>query len=412
MFPQMNIVHITLWPTTQSMSGLMISMRRHGSLTSMPATIPTTKPAAIHAAKPATTQITTPATTHITPPATQPAATSAAASPHSSSAITVRELPAIFGIRSLQQVGRDVGHMIRRRHSGFQFGLSTLGFFRPDIGVPTYLGKRPKHRLAPIFHCFDRIGGGQHYSQRVTRQTMTDFRGKHLGYDEHDGIDFACPIGTELTAAAPGHVVMIRDNWLRGGLTIAIDHGHGLLTQYTHCWQPRVVLGQAVARGQTVALSGSAGVDMTISFPWVSPHIHFMVWHRGRPVDPFLAEGEADHTGTWLVTNTPGHQPVQSEPLPELSAVDDKAVQQMIAACRDTALQQALLELAPHISWQAAFLEDALHHDRHAWEDTPDPGTLRPVQEGSMKLSLPLTQQHYDGAFFADEPILSPGFWV
>lgn len=326
--------------------------------------------------------------------------------------ITARDLPAIFGIRSFNQVKSDVSQMLQRRDTGFQFSASTLGFFRPDIAVPTYLGKRPRHRLAPIFHCFDRIGGGSHYSQRVTRETMTDFRGKHLGYDEHDGIDFACPIGTELTAAAPGHVVMIRDNWLRGGLTITLDHGHGLLTQYTHCWQPRVSLGQTLTRGETVALSGSAGVDMTISFPWVSPHIHFMGWHRGRPIDPFLAEGETDHTGTWLVTNTPGHQPVTNESIPPLSDVNADEVRRVIAACQNDKLKNALESLAPNTAYQAAYLEDALHHDRYAWQETLDPGALRPAQEGWMKLSLPLTPHHYDGAFFADKRILSLGFWA
>ena len=325
--------------------------------------------------------------------------------------ITMADLPEIFGIRSLKQVRSDLSHMLKHSSNGFQFGLSTLGFFRPDIAVPTYLGYRPKNRLAPIFHCFDRIGGGEHYSQRVTRNTMTDFRGKHLGYDEHDGVDFACPVGTKLTAAAPGHVVMIRDNWLRGGLTIAVDHGHGLLTQYTHCWQPLVTLGQPVMRGEPVALSGSAGVDMTISFPWVSPHIHFMVWHRGHPIDPYLAEGEAEHTGTWMERNRPGHQPVSNEQIPELSAVDEAEIQRVIAACDSEKIHEELAALDGNPHFLAAYLEDALHHDRYAWAETFEPTLLRPKEEGFTQLWLPLTKQHYDGAFFADERVPVKGFW-
>lgn len=325
--------------------------------------------------------------------------------------ITVKDIPTIFGIRSLKQVRRDVTHMLKQSGNGFQFGTSTLGFFRPDIGVPTYLGKYPKSRLAPIFHCFDRVGGGKHYSQRVTRNTMTDFRGKHLGYDEHDGIDFACPIGTHLTAAAPGHVVMIRDNWLRGGLTIAVDHGHGLLSQYTHCWKPLVDLGQAVQRGEPVALSGSAGVDMTISFPWVSPHIHFMVWHQGKPIDPFLAEDEPDHTGTWIVKNAPENRLRFNESLPDLSGVNEAAINDVVGQCTDIKIQQELDALNGNPHYLAAYLEDALHHDRHAWPENLDPSLLRPEEPGITKLSLPLTNQYYDGAFFADEPILDLDFW-
>lgn len=122
--------------------------------------------------------------------------------------IKLKDVPTIFGIRSFKQVGEDLSHMVKKTGDGFQFGTSSLGFFRPDISVPTYMGKYPQNRLAPIFHCFDRVGGGKYYSQRVTRKTMTDFRGKHLGYDEHDGVDFACPVGTELIAVAPGHIVM------------------------------------------------------------------------------------------------------------------------------------------------------------------------------------------------------------
>ncbi len=317
--------------------------------------------------------------------------------------IALNDIPAIFGIRSVGQLGADITHMLKKSGEGFQFGASTLGFFRPDIGVPTYLGKYPRNRLAPVFHCFDRIGGGRYFSQRVTRKTITDFRGRHLGYDEHDGIDFACPVGTTLTAAAPGHVVMIRDNWLRGGITVAVDHGNGLLTQYTHCWQPLVSLGQLVTRGEPVALSGSAGVDMVISFPCVSPHIHFMVWHQGVPVDPYLADGEEDRTGTWVERNQPGHQPILAEPVPEYSAVNEAEVMRLVNNCNNEKIRKELHQLNGNLHYLAAYLEDAVHHDRHAWNETIPLGTLRPRQHGVTKIWLPLSKTRYDGALLADD---------
>ncbi|MCG8673242.1 MAG: M23 family metallopeptidase [Pseudomonadales bacterium] len=324
---------------------------------------------------------------------------------------TLTDIPSIFGIRSLMQVKNDVSHMLKQTGDGFQFGTSTLGFFRPDISVPTYLGRYPKNRLAPIFHCFDREGGGKHYSQRVTRNTIADFRGKSLGYDEHDGVDFACPVGTELTAAASGHVVMIRDNWLRGGLTIAVDHGHGLITQYTHCWKPLVQLGQEVLRGEAIALSGSAGVDMTISFPWVSPHIHFMVWHRGLPVDPFLANREKDHTGTWCERNRPGHQEHPIEPCPDYSEVDEDFINEVVAACTSSKIRSELEKLNGNAYYLAAYLEDALHHDRYAWKQEYDATQMRLKQEGMTKLWMPLTSKHYDGAILADKWLALSG-WI
>jgi len=178
----------------------------------------------------------------------------------------IKHVGSMFGIRSFSQLKDDVTQALSHQGSGFQVGLSSLGFIRPDISIPTYWGKRPVSGLAPIYHCFDRVDGGKNYSQRVTRKTSKDFRGRSLTYDEHDGVDFVCPIGTELVAAAPGHVVMIRDTWLRGGLTIGVDHGDGFVTQYTHCWKSLVSLGQEVKRGEPVALSGASGLDMTLFF--------------------------------------------------------------------------------------------------------------------------------------------------
>ena len=94
--------------------------------------------------------------------------------------------------------------------------------------MPAYRGLVPEDGRAPIFNLFDRVGGGWSFTQRVTRRAVRDYRGGRLSYDEHDGTDFVCPVGTPLVAAAPGQVVLIRDRWLRGGLTIAVDHGENL----------------------------------------------------------------------------------------------------------------------------------------------------------------------------------------
>lgn len=327
--------------------------------------------------------------------------------------VALQEVSNMFGIRSARQVRSDLAHVLKKTGSGFQFDLSSIGFFRPDLGIPTYQGKYPRHRLAPVFHFFDRVGGGQHYSQRVTRNTATDFRGLHLSYDEHDGVDFACPIGTELVAAAPGQIVMIRDNWLRGGITLAVDHGGGLLTQYTHCWKPLVPLGKIVCRGESLALSGSAGLDMTISFPWLPPHIHFMVWEHGKPIDPFLQDGEADHTGTWVNRNNPGHDiNTSAEAQPSLSEVNENVVLQVAAQCKDEKIGREIEALNGNPYFIAAFLEDSLHHDSNAWPDDVKPASLRPPQTGLTRLTLPLSPAHYDGAFFADERISDKAFWL
>ncbi len=311
---------------------------------------------------------------------------------------------AAFGIRSGTQVVSDLRFVLGRMGNGFQVGLSSVDFIRPDLSFPAYAGMVPADGIAPVYHLFDRVGGGKGFRQRVTRKWCRDFRGGRLTYDEHDGIDFVCPVGTRLAAAAPGRVVMIRDRWLRGGLTLAVDHGGGLLTQYTHCWKPLVSVGQAVRRGDPVALSGVAGIDMTLFFPWVPPHVHFMVWVNGRPQDPYLAEGEGERPGLWLHGNDP--RPAGSDPdekIPAASAVNEKAVDEIVAACRDDRIRGELAAAAGRYAVQAAVLEDALHHDDWAWPEGYRHRTVRPpVKASGLKLTLPLPADGYRGAIFAD----------
>ena len=37
-----------------------------------------------------------------------------------------------------------------------QFGLSSVRIFKPWIGIPTWLGVRPRDRLTPIYNLFNR----------------------------------------------------------------------------------------------------------------------------------------------------------------------------------------------------------------------------------------------------------------
>jgi hypothetical protein len=310
----------------------------------------------------------------------------------------------VFGIRSGAQVASDLKFVAGRFPGGFQLGLSSIDFIRPDLSLPAYAGRVPEDGMAPIYHLFDRVGGGRRYCQRVTRKWRRDFRNRTLTYDDHDGIDFVCPVGTRLCAAAPGTVVMVRDRWLRGGITVAVDHGNGLVTQYTHCWRPLVPVGRTVRRGEPVALSGASGLDMTLFFPWVPPHIHFMVWWNGRPQDPYLADGEQERPGVWLSRNNP--QPAEGgsgEEIPASSDVDPKAVDEIQAACRDGKIQRELAAAAGDYPVLAAILEDALHHDDWAWPPGFRDRTVRPpLPAPTVKLNLPLPADTYRGAFFAD----------
>jgi len=179
---------------------------------------------------------------------------------------------------------------------------------------------------------------GRGYSTRRTQ--VRDFRGRQLTYDSHQGTDFCVPVGTTVTAAAPGRVVRISSEFDRGGLKLFVDHGGGLMTCTAHLGRSLVRVGDGVTRGQPVALSGYAGVDGLLTFPWGAPHIHFNVWHDGRPVDPFPHSG---HVSMWRAgaRPTPGAADhVAHDP----SQYDRGAVDKLIDLCTSSARRRALAE--------------------------------------------------------------------
>jgi murein DD-endopeptidase MepM/ murein hydrolase activator NlpD len=319
-----------------------------------------------------------------------------------------------FGIRSGAQVVRDVGTLLGRMGSGDPPVLdpSTAGLFRPDLSLPAYAGFAPSDGISPIFNLFDRVGGGRGFAGIVTRRRARDFRGGRLTYDEHDGTDFVCPPGTPLACAAPGVVVAVRDRFLRGGLTASVDHGHGVITQYTHLARMVAEVGAPVERGATVALSGTAGMDMVSGFPWVPPHVHFMVWVRGRPVDPYLSAGESRRPGSWLHANEPrpsGRLPDDGRPFGlDAVVIDDVALEALVSVCLDPEIREEL-ERARHPASRLALLEDSVHHDRHAWPVGTTPERCRPPADASaVRLTLPLPSSIYCGARPSDSRWTAP----
>jgi murein DD-endopeptidase MepM/ murein hydrolase activator NlpD len=318
-----------------------------------------------------------------------------------------------FGLRSASQVTHDVGEMLRRIGGKGAPPLlpSTAGFFRPDLSLPAYAGLLPKDGVSPIYNLFDRTAGGQGFAGVATRERARDYRGGRLTYDEHDGTDYVCPPGTPLASAAPGVVVAVRDRFLRGGLTASVDHGGGLLTQYTHLARMVAEIGQRLRRGETVALSGSAGIDMLAGFPWVPPHIHFMVWFKGRPVDPYRADGEAERPGGFLHGNEPetaGELGEDARP-PSLSdlEVDERELEAALARCQDAKIR-AEIERAPAAATRLALFDDSRHHDRAAWPAELAMGLGRIARGEVVKLTLPLPRALYRRARLADAPWTAP----
>ncbi|MBW7996086.1 MAG: peptidoglycan DD-metalloendopeptidase family protein [Candidatus Glassbacteria bacterium] len=94
----------------------------------------------------------------------------------------------------------------------------------------------------------------------------------------HNGIDISCAKGEPIIAPADGKVIMVKQQ-IGYGLTVAIDHGYGLLTRFAHCSKAKVRNGQQVKRGDLIALVGQSGIT-------TGPNLHYEVYLDGRARDP------------------------------------------------------------------------------------------------------------------------------
>lgn len=95
----------------------------------------------------------------------------------------------------------------------------------------------------------------------------------------HGGVDFAVPIGTPVKAPADGVVVDIGEDLAGYGTFILLEHQDGSRTLYAHLSEVRVLEGQNVGAGETIALSGNSGKSS-------GPHLHFEYRLANMPVDP------------------------------------------------------------------------------------------------------------------------------
>ena len=126
----------------------------------------------------------------------------------------------------------------------------------------------------------------------VNGRQLTFSGERAVGLDGHEGYDFAMPEGTPLLAAAAG--IVTRAGWgdeslcpplgrsVRN-LRVVIRHdlagGERFVTAYVHLSSVSVAVGERVAAGQPIALSGNTGCS-------TGPHLHFQVEREGRAEAP------------------------------------------------------------------------------------------------------------------------------
>ncbi|MEM7563286.1 MAG: M23 family metallopeptidase [Pseudomonadota bacterium] len=97
----------------------------------------------------------------------------------------------------------------------------------------------------------------------------------------HFGIDIAAPKGTPVLAPADGVITLAHpDTYFNGGL-IALDHGHGLSSWFSHLSVLLVKDGDRVKRGDKIAEVGSTGRS-------TGPHLDWRINLFERRLDPSL----------------------------------------------------------------------------------------------------------------------------
>jgi hypothetical protein len=173
----------------------------------------------------------------------------------------------------------------------------------PDTGnrvLPLF--SSPFNGMPPLTNYFDHdlpLYGGNGYELTFCNERVTG------RIDGHQGYDWPMPSGTPLLAMAEGQVTSAGTDppffcaplgrIVSDQRFVEIRHpmmnGEEFSSVFVHLSRIDVSVGQAVARGQTVGLSGNSGCS-------TEPHLHLHVWrfthtNDGLPavIDPYGWEG-------------------------------------------------------------------------------------------------------------------------
>lgn len=125
------------------------------------------------------------------------------------------------------------------------------------------------------------------YKLPIDKNRITKiYKNKSLAHKVYENsIDFVCPVGTPIKAAASGLIIDVKDGSDKGGYGrefekyenfIEIRHKNDEYSYYGHIKKngSLVKIGQKVKAGQIIGYSGNVG--------WMAnlvdePHLHFMV---------------------------------------------------------------------------------------------------------------------------------------
>ena len=94
----------------------------------------------------------------------------------------------------------------------------------------------------------------------------------------HSGVDITADEGEQVKAPNDGVVILVDDQFYSGN-SVILDHGQGIYTMFFHLSKINVKYGQAVRKGDVIALVGSTGRS-------TGAHLHWGARVQGAKVNP------------------------------------------------------------------------------------------------------------------------------
>ena len=201
--------------------------------------------------------------------------------------------------------------------------------------------------------------------------------------DGHTGVDYPCPVGTQVKAAADGTVLHVgfmggtyADNpwWIApsfAGYVYVVDHGH-FIGIYGHCKDASnwVNKGDRVREGQTLGLSGNTGAS-------TGPHLHFEVLPDGYNLYAAMY-GRIDPNSLFIGSVTPQSAtttPVQEDDMANVPQEEWAHVLKVINSLSDNAATKKDLSEVP----RAVVTEPVPYKDPITGQDTGQTTTLATI---------------------------------
>lgn len=95
----------------------------------------------------------------------------------------------------------------------------------------------------------------------------------------HYGIDIVSNQNEPILSVLDGTVILA--GWtLEAGYVIQVQHDNNIISIYKHNSQLLKQMGDRVKSGEVLAIIGNTGEFTT------GPHLHFELWHQGKPLNP------------------------------------------------------------------------------------------------------------------------------